>query len=134
MLQDVNPNIDRLCELFPAVFNRHTPKPLKLGVGREVLALAGVDPALMEVARTDLRRALKVYTQAFRYRQALAAGGPRYDLNGQPAGEVTPEQQALAQAPRKKAAARSTSAPAPSPAAGYIKMTLKGRVTSKPGN
>ena len=116
MPPDVNPIIDRLCELFPAVFNRQTPKPLKIGVGHELLALAGTHPALREVTRMDLRRALKVYTRAFRYRQALIAGGPRYNLDGQPAGEVTPEHQALAHAPRKKAAGQS-SGPAPSPAA-----------------
>ncbi len=116
MPQDANLIIDRLCQIFPALFNRQTPKPLKIGVGQELLALAGVHPALMDLNRMDLRRALKVYTRAFRYRQALAAGGPRYDLDGQPAGEVTPEQQANAQAPRKKAAGQSSS-PAPAPAA-----------------
>ncbi len=116
MPQDVNPIIGRLCEAFPALFHRQTPKPLKIGVGQELLALAGVHPAWADLSPTDLRRALKVYTRAFRYRQALAAGGPRYDLDGQPAGEVTPEQQALALAPRQKAAG-PPSTPAPSPAA-----------------
>jgi sRNA-binding protein len=145
MPQDVNPIIDRLCATFPALFHRQTPKPLKMGVGQEVLALAGTHPAFTDLTRKDLRRALAAYTGTFRYRQALIAGGPRYDLAGQPVGEVTPEQQALAQAPRKKAAARSAEttppgpnaagppAPTPEPAAtmGYVKMTLKGRVTSK---
>jgi sRNA-binding protein len=31
------------------------------------------------------------------YLQALSAGGPRYDLEGKPRGEVTPEQRERAQ-------------------------------------
>ncbi|MCP5135081.1 MAG: hypothetical protein H6976_16180 [Gammaproteobacteria bacterium] len=121
MPQDTNTIIDRLCKLFPATFDRQTPKPLKIGVGPELLALAGVHPALADLSPADLRQVIKVYTRRFRYRQALAAGGPRYDLDGQPAGEVTPEQQAQAQAPRKKTAgppsslASSAAAPVLSP-------------------
>jgi ProP effector len=84
MPQDVNPIIDRLMETFPACFSRSAPKPLKIGLGEEVIALAGVHPALADLSRTQLRRALKVYTGAWAYRKALAKGGPRYGLDGQP--------------------------------------------------
>ncbi|MBS1223214.1 MAG: Fertility inhibition FinO-like protein [Proteobacteria bacterium] len=89
MPQDVNPLLDRLCAAFPACFDRQAPKPLKIGLGEELLALAGVHPALADLSRTQLRRALKVYTGAPAYRKALARGGPRYGLDGQPTGEVT---------------------------------------------
>jgi ProP effector len=129
MPQDVNPIIDRLCATFPNVFNRQTPKPLKIGLGEELLALAGVHPALADLTRTRIRRALKVYTGASAYRKVLAKGGPRYDLDGQPAGEVTPEQQTFARTPRPKSpASPPETAPEPSPAPGYLKMTLKRRV------
>ncbi|EGM1968764.1 prop effector, partial [Salmonella enterica] len=36
------------------------------------------------------------YVRRIRYKKALASGGARYDLNGQPCGEVTPEQQTAA--------------------------------------
>jgi sRNA-binding protein len=75
--------------------SRSAPKPLKIGLGEELLALAGVHPAI-ELSRTPLCRALKGYTHAPAYRKALAKGGPRYDLDGQPTGEVTPEQQVIA--------------------------------------
>ncbi|MCP5127445.1 MAG: ProQ/FinO family protein [Gammaproteobacteria bacterium] len=116
MSLDMNPIIDRLCETFPAVFNRQTPKPLKIGVGEELMAMAGEHPAFAAWTRTQMRRAIKGYTRSFRYRKVLATGGARYDLAGQPAGEVTPEQQALAQTPRKQTAGPPSS-PAPSPAA-----------------
>ena len=100
MSQDVNFILDRLIEAFPACFSRTAPKPLKIGLGEEVMALAGVHPALADLTRTQIRRALKVYTGALAYRKALVNGGPRYDLDGQPVGEVTPDQQAFAQTPR----------------------------------
>jgi sRNA-binding protein len=118
MPQDVNPLLDRLCEAFPACFSRSAPKPLKIGLGEELLALA-------DLSRTQLRRALKVYTGAPAYRQALAQGGPRYGLDGQPTGEVTPEQQTFARTPRTPATAPE---PPASPAMGYLKMSLKRRL------
>ena len=102
MPYDAAPIVDRLCEAFPDCFNQAAPKPLKIGIGLEVLALAGTHPALTEVTRTQLRRALKLYTRRFVYRKAIAAGGDRYGLDGQPAGEVTPDQQAFAKHPRQK--------------------------------
>ena len=133
MPQDVNPLLDRLCEAFPACFSRSAPKPLKIGLGEELLALA-------DLSRTQLRRALKVYTGAPAYRQALAQGGPRYGLDGQPTGEVTPEQQAFAKTPRPKPPASPASPPAPepqapespaAPATGYLPMTLKRRIETQ---
>jgi sRNA-binding protein len=100
MLYD--PTLNRLCAAFPACFSRTAPKPLKIGLGEELLALAGVHPVLADLSRTQLRRALKVYTGSPAYRKALAKGGPRYGLDGQPAGEVMPEQQADAKKPRPK--------------------------------
>jgi ProP effector len=133
MPQDVNPLLDRLCAAFPTCFSRSAPKPLKIGLGEELLALAGVHPALADLTRTQLRRALKVYTGSPAYRKALAKGGPRYGLDGQAAGEVTPEQQTFARTPRPKKAAAAEAAAAPPPTNGYLKMTLKRRVAPDAG-
>jgi sRNA-binding protein len=134
MADVITPLLDRLCAAFPACFDRTAPRPLKIGLGEELLALAGVHPALADLSRTQLRRALRVYTTAPAYRKALAKGGPRYDLARQPAGAVTPEQQALARTPCPKPAAAAptagppATAPEPSPVRSYLKMTLKRRV------
>ena len=99
--------------------------------------MAGVHPALADLSRTQIRRALKVYTGSPAYRKALARGGPRYGLDGQPTGEVTPEQQAFAKTPRPKPPASPASPPAPepqapespvAPAKGYLKMSLMRRI------
>jgi sRNA-binding protein len=137
MPQDVNSLLDRLCEAFPACFSRSALKSLKIGLGEELLALAGVHPALADLSRTQIRRAIKVYTGAPAYRKALARGGPRYGLDGQPTGAVTPEQQIIARTPRPKLPASPASPPAPepqapdspaTPATGYLPMTLKRRL------
>ncbi len=134
MPQDVNPLLDRLIEAFPACFNRSAPKPLKIGLDEELLALAGVHPALADLTRTPLRQALQFYAQRPAYRRALAKGGPRYDLDGQLAGEVTPEQQRDASTRRKTPPAPAPKAPTPkapaspgSPAMGYATLSLKRR-------
>ena len=127
MSTDVNPLLDRLCQAFPACFSRSAPQPLKIGLGEELLALAGVHPALADLSRTQIRRALKVYTGASAYRKALAKGGPRYGLDGQAVGEVTPEQQVIARTPRPKPPAPEPG-PEPFPATGYLKMSLKRRI------
>jgi len=123
----INPILDRLCAAFPACFSRSALKPLQIGLGEELLALVSVHPALADLSRTQIRRALKVYIGAPAYRKALARGGPRYGLDGQPTGEVTPEQQAFAKTPRPKPPAPEPG-PEPFPATGYLKMSLKRRI------
>ncbi len=113
MAYAIHPILDQLCQAFPACFSRSAPQPLKIGLGEELLALAGVHPALADLTRTRIRRALKVYTGMPAYRQALARGGPRYDLAGQPVGEVTPDQQADARRPRVRQPPATAEAPAP---------------------
>lgn len=124
----INPVLDRLCAAFPACFSHTAPKPLQIGLGEELLALAGVHPALADLTRTRIRRALMVYTGMPAYRKALARGGPRYDLDGQPAGDVTPDQQADARRPRVRQPPVSPASPPTSPATGPLPMTLKRRL------
>ena len=113
MAYDVTSLLDRLIEAFPACFSRSAPQPLKSGLGEELLARAGVHPGLADLTPDQIRQALKVYTGLPAYRKALAKGGPRYGLDGQPAGEVTPEQQADAKKPRPKPPAPEPKGPEP---------------------
>ena len=128
MAYAINPILDRLCAAFPACFSRTAPKPLKIGLGEELMALAGIHPALADLTRTRIRRALKVYTGVPAYRKALAQGGPRYDLDGQPVGDITPDPQADARMPRVRQPPASPASPPMSPATGALPMTLKRRL------
>ena len=114
MPDDIFSLINRLVEIFPDCFSRSTPKPLKIGIGSELFALAGVHPALLDVSRKQLRQALAFYTGSNAYRKAVVLGGARYGADGQPSGEVTPEQQEFAKTPRpKKMPATAASADRP---------------------
>lgn len=84
-------NVRRVLAFWPELFDLDNPKPLKVGV---------LDDIQRDIAARDLtigagvlKAALASYTRRIRYKKTLAAGGARYDLNGQPCGEVTPEQQ-----------------------------------------
>ena len=78
-------------ELWPELFNREKPKPLKVGITNDLIQ----DIAIRELAfgAGALRAAVASYVQSPRYYRALVAGGARYDLKGQPCGEVTPQEQ-----------------------------------------
>lgn len=82
-----NPLLDELSQQFQ-VFREG--RPLALGVHKAILEkMPEVDPA-------KLRVALRAYTASTRYLKALSVGRERFDLDNQPAGEVTEEQRALA--------------------------------------
>jgi ProP effector len=87
---DANATIAALVDLFPAAFSneRWQPhKPLKIGVDRDLVS-SGV------LTEPEVHTVLWEYTRRYQYFVAIARGGPRFDLNGQVCGEVTPEQQA----------------------------------------
>lgn len=65
-------------------------RPLAIGIHKSLMAAhPGFD-------KDSVRRALQRHTASTRYLKAVAAGGARFGLDGQPSGEVTPEQQKLA--------------------------------------
>ena len=68
-------------------FMRHAGRPLKIGIHEDLIAalVGAITPA-------ELGRALCTYTRNKVYRSRLRAGAIRIDLNGEPAGIVTPEQ------------------------------------------
>jgi len=79
------PVLEKLFALYPQLFGRHF-LPLKLGVFQDLMA-AHPD----EFKREDLKLALGVHTRSSRYLQAVAAGLPRHDLQGQVVQAVAPE-------------------------------------------
>ncbi|VEW03713.1 ProQ/FINO family protein [Escherichia coli] len=82
--------VNRLTELWPDLFSREAPKPLKVGIFDDLmqdLAVRG-----LAFGPGALRATLASYAQSPRYYRALMAGGARYDLKGQPCGEVTPQE------------------------------------------
>lgn len=82
--------IIRLTELWPELFSLNAPKPLKTGIFDDLMQ--DIATRGMTFGSAALRAALASYAQCPRYYRALMAGGVRYDLKGQPCGEVTPEE------------------------------------------
>ncbi|ENW6016062.1 ProQ/FINO family protein [Salmonella enterica] len=91
----------RVLVLWPALFNLDNPKPLKVGALNDLMQ--DISARNLTIGAGVLKAAIASYTRRIRYQKALAAGGARYDLNGQPCGEITPEQQQEAADALKKA-------------------------------
>jgi sRNA-binding protein len=73
-----------IAAMFPACFaaDQHAPhKPLKVGIRADLLACG--------VPKQIVVRALYWYASRPAYQRAIIAGGPRYDLDGNAAGNVT---------------------------------------------
>lgn len=84
----------RLISIFPALLSEEEPKPFKVGILEDMKKYIADNQITFGIGQ--LKSALARYTSNYRYQKALAAGGDRYDLDGNPYGEVTPEQQAAA--------------------------------------
>jgi ProP effector len=78
-----NPVLETLSATFP-VFR--DGQPLAIGIHKAIKA------RLPNIGEGSLRMALKGYTASTKYLKVIANGKQRFDLDGNPAGEVTPEQ------------------------------------------
>ncbi|EHL8229097.1 ProQ/FinO family protein [Salmonella enterica] len=94
-------NMRRVLALWPELFDLDNPKPLKVGVLDDLMQ--DISARNLIIGAGVLKAAIASYTRRIRYKKALAAGGARHDLNRQPCGEVTPEQQQKAADALKKA-------------------------------
>ncbi len=81
----VHPVLEQLFGLYPKMFG---PRflPLKLGVFQDLMAQHG---ELFK--KEDLKVALGLHARSTRYLEAVAAGHPRCDLQGEPIEPVAPE-------------------------------------------
>lgn len=86
--------MDNLIKHFPDVLSRKEPMPLKVGILDDMVNSLQARGATMGAGQ--VKSALAGYTSARQYLRALATGGPRYGIDGQPHGEVTPEHQQIA--------------------------------------
>jgi len=80
--------ITLLAERFPKCFSvfERDRKLLKVGIDRDIVARAP------DIAEADLAHALRLYTGNVHYLALGIVGAPRFDLDGNEAGTVTPDQ------------------------------------------
>jgi hypothetical protein len=90
-----------LAAAFPACFNRPKSKapkrPLKVGITADIIARGVTGEDGLPLSRNRIERAVRDYCLGTKYRAALVAGAIRVDLDGNPAGIVSPEQAAVRQ-------------------------------------
>lgn len=100
---DLNKVIEFLAEKFPKSFTvKGEAKALKVGIFNDIAAqLEEQDP----VSKTQVRHALRRYTNSWRYLEAVVKGGSRIDLEGNDVEALTDEhiQHAQAQLAESKA-------------------------------
>lgn len=85
--------LDLLITHWPAAFSLDAPRPLAIGTAE----LIAVDMCARGITGGGkIRAAVAMYTRRAIYLKALIAGGARYNLAGEPVGEVTPKQQQMA--------------------------------------
>lgn len=72
-------------ETWPLAFNFEKPKPLMNGITSLILAETNNDK--------EIKIALSAYFQRITYIRCVSKGGPRYNLQGEPEGEVSKDEQ-----------------------------------------
>tara|TARA_B100001094_G_C18161821_1_gene789797 strand:+ start:1004 stop:1753 length:750 start_codon:yes stop_codon:yes gene_type:complete len=88
-LTDVNQVLKYLTEKFPQCFILDgEPKPLKIGLFNDLAERLSDDPC---VSKTQLRVAVRRYTNSWRYLKSIQLGTQRIDLDGHPCGELQKE-------------------------------------------
>jgi ProP effector len=112
--------------LFPAAFSAQpwqAHRPLKVGIGDE-LAARGV------LGAREVNAALKQYVDRLMYQKCLAAGGARFDLEGNVAGEVSRQQRCRASRMVARIKARQVAEAATAKTEAESKATARKTATS----
>ncbi|MBL0941813.1 MAG: ProQ/FinO family protein, partial [Alphaproteobacteria bacterium] len=92
-IEELKPILSMLCERYPQAFSLKNPKPLKVGIVKDLQK-----PLKDEYSKSKLQKALGYYIYNSRYQKALAIQDHRYNLQGQIEGEVAEEHKARAHA------------------------------------
>ncbi|HBZ9864074.1 TPA: ProQ/FinO family protein [Salmonella enterica subsp. houtenae] len=79
--------VNKITEFWPKLFDINNPKPLKLNIMQDMVK--DIQSHGLDLGVGAVRVALNAYTSHARYVRCVAAGGMRYDLKGEPCGEVT---------------------------------------------
>lgn len=82
-----------LTERFPVCFSWENPRPLKIGIFKDLLEALG---EVSGRSLMDLKKTVARYCNRPRYQKCLQEGAIRIDLEGKPAGVVTAESAAHA--------------------------------------
>ncbi len=76
-----------LAQLIAAYSVFRGAQPLAIGIHKAIMA------AQPEIDKNALRKTLQRHTASTKYLKSIASSSTRFGLDGQPAGDITPEQQ-----------------------------------------
>lgn len=85
---------DRIAQHW-TIFTEQGARPLAIGIREQMIADA--EARELGITVSHIKQGLRDYINRRVYLKALTLGGSRFDMTGQPNGEVTPEQQQDAQ-------------------------------------
>jgi sRNA-binding protein len=88
--------LERLMQTYPAAFfpfSERRVQPLKIGIYKDLIPIIKA----WGYEAPALKYALRNYTRPLRYQQALLKAPHRIDLQGEPAGEISPAHRQAAQ-------------------------------------
>ncbi|MGC4882199.1 ProQ/FINO family protein [Providencia hangzhouensis] len=86
--------IDRIAKHW-TLFSEPEAKPLMIGIKEAMIA--EVKEKGLDIPESHIKQGLRSYISRKAYLKALTLGGNRFDMHGETNGEVTPEQQAIAE-------------------------------------
>ncbi|HEQ1858614.1 TPA: osmoprotectant transporter ProQ [Providencia alcalifaciens] len=86
--------IDRIAQHW-TLFSGAEAKPLMIGIKEAMIA--EVKDKGLDIPDSHIKQGLRSYISRKAYLKALTLGSNRFDMHGQPNGEVTPKQQAIAE-------------------------------------
>lgn len=93
-----------LAERFPHCFSAEgEARPLKVGIFQDLVERVDGE---MNLSKTQLRSALRLYTSSWRYLYGIKPGAVRVDLDGNPCGELDEQHVAHARQQLEEAKAR----------------------------
>lgn len=90
--------IQSLITTFPNCFSKEgTAQPLKIGIFQDLVVALELEKAEAVISKVKLRRALRVYTEQWRYLHGFVVGAKRVGLLGELGDELKPEEVEFAQ-------------------------------------
>ena len=90
-----NQHFSYFSQLYPNCFSQ-TPKPLAIGIDKEIIAEEVKNPEEEQISQKVLRRFLGKYTRSVAYKEAMQSGSARINLQGEEVDKVTPEHAEIA--------------------------------------
>lgn len=76
--------------ISPSVFNEKDPKPLKVGILKNIFEL--IEKRNLPVSKRTIRRSMFIYTRTLKYLKSFEKYEFRYDLDGNPSEPLSKEE------------------------------------------